>query len=120
MPLLRMISARSFYLYNIIILLSFLGENVFAVDDVGFAHLAVYVVVLVFVQAEAVALDHLAGFSLGREHCSVHRKEVQNAAGECFAGDLESGNPVEHVEEGALIKLAEVFGSTLSEEHLRC
>ena len=74
----------------IVVLLSLLGEDVLAVDDVGFADLPGRVGKLIFVDADSVALDHLAGLTLGREDRSLHGQKILDGAGEFVLNSIDA------------------------------
>ena len=53
-----------FYLYDVVVLLAFLGENILAVEDGFCADFGVDIRDFLFVDAHSVALNHLAAFAL--------------------------------------------------------
>ena len=52
------------HLYDVVVLLAFLGENILAVEDGFCADLGVDIRDFLFVDAHSVALNHLAAFAL--------------------------------------------------------
>ena len=132
-----MISARSFWIslatlsclvlagfsifkdvYDEVVLLSFLGEDVLSVHDVLLGDLMLDVSHLVLVDAHAVALNHLPGLSLGWEHLGLHGEEVKYVARKVRFLNIEGRHAAEHGEERLLVQFPQLVGSRVAEQHL--
>ena len=92
-------------------------EDVLAVDEVVGGHHLVQSD-LFLVDAHAVGLGHLSGFTFGREDVCVDSHEVDNryAGLELGAGDVLLRHAVEHIQEGLLIEFLQTFLGRLAKE----
>ena len=107
---------KLFEFKDVVILLAFLDQHIFAVYQMVLTEGSVDVGELFLVDAQAVCLDHLPGLALGREHLGVHSQKVQDRSRELVLRQGELRHPVKHCQEGSLVQVLESFPGCLAEE----
>ena len=105
---------------EVVVLLTTLCEDVFAVEQVGCADGGVLVGEFFLVDAHAAALRHLLHFALLWEHGSLvgEQRDGWNAFFELSLADLELWHAFKHAQEGAFVDFVKNVVSLVAEKDL--
>ena len=107
-------------MYNVIILLAFLHQDVMAVHHQVGGHHQIFLD-FVLVDGDAIILEHTAGLTFGGKDVGVFRQEIHHTATVLYdrLGNLHLRNALKDREEEFLRQGGEALGSAFTEKYLR-
>ncbi len=104
------------------VFLPFLNVDIFPAEQSRSVHTCSRIGHFNLVDAHTALLHHFAGFPLGGEHLGTDGEKIKQryAALEFGTVDFKSWHTLEHIEQRALVEVAQRVGGLVAEKNLRC